>query len=223
MFQNPLFLIPPQGALMPNGPEDPLPCYYRPLTSRLYRMRIEMLLRLLPSRPLGRTLEVGYGSGILIPSLIQRTAEYTGLDLTSDPNVVREGLRRCGVAQPVRLFKEDFTKADVGIFDLIIAISIFEHVADVTTLVQTIARHLSPEGMLLVGMPRVDPLMSKIFCLIGEDNIDAQHVTSYKTFIDQAQPYFRVEKESSMFGCLPKSMALYHGALLRKMPESGRP
>lgn len=216
MPQKPLFRVPPKGTLLPNGPEDPLPCYYRPLTGWLYRLRIEMLLRLLPDSSLGRVLEVGYGSGILIPSLINRTTQYVGLDLTSDPAVVSDGLRRCGVQAEVQLHKADFTKAAVGAFDLIIAISIFEHVADVTSLVQTIAKHLAPGGMLLVGMPRVDPLMSKLFCLIGENNIDAQHVTSYATFMKQARPYLAPVKEAAMFGFLPTSLALYHAALLRK-------
>jgi 2-polyprenyl-3-methyl-5-hydroxy-6-metoxy-1,4-benzoquinol methylase len=211
-----LFHVPPKGALESSGAEDPLPCYYRPATGWLYRYRIELLLRLLPPGSLGRVLEVGYGSGILIPSLINRATEYVGLDFASDPEQVRQGLRRCGVDKDVQLHREDFTTAAVGSFDLIIAVSIFEHIHDVSTLVQAIAQHLNPGGMLLVGMPRVDKVMSKLFCLIGENNIDGKHVTSYRVFKRHAEPLLELVAETDMFPMLPSALALYHCALLRK-------
>src|SRR5438045_9455373 len=73
--------LPPKGVLHPNDAHDPLPYYYHPLVGWLYRYRLQMGLDLLP--PGGtRVLEVGVGSGVLVPTLTRRYREYTGTDLT---------------------------------------------------------------------------------------------------------------------------------------------
>ena len=75
---------------MPNDEHDPLPYYYRPLTGWLYRKRLTMALSLLPPRtPRQHVLEVGVGSGILIPTLSAAFGSYTGTDL-----VLAKGLYR---------------------------------------------------------------------------------------------------------------------------------
>ncbi|MDB4983211.1 MAG: hypothetical protein JWM82_3963, partial [Myxococcales bacterium] len=73
--------LPPAGVLQPNDAHDPLRYYYHPLLGWVYRHRLELGLALLP--PGGRrVLEVGVGSGVLIPTLTARYAGYTGIDLT---------------------------------------------------------------------------------------------------------------------------------------------
>ena len=74
------FQFPPPGALVPNNEFDPLPYYYRPVIGLLYRHRLKMGLHLVPGGG-RRVLEVGVGSGILVPSLTAGFPEYVGTDL----------------------------------------------------------------------------------------------------------------------------------------------
>jgi hypothetical protein len=73
--------LPAKGVLQPNDAHDPVHYYYHPLLGWVYRHRLALGLALLP--PGGRrVLEVGVGSGVLVPTLTSRYAEYTGIDLT---------------------------------------------------------------------------------------------------------------------------------------------
>ena len=73
--------LPAQGVLRANDAHDPLPYYYHPYVGWLYRHRLQMGLDLLPTGG-RRVLEIGVGSGVLVPTLTSRYAEYTGTDLT---------------------------------------------------------------------------------------------------------------------------------------------
>src|SRR3954467_2206464 len=73
--------LPPQGVLRPNDAHDPLPYSYPPAVGWLYRHRLQMGLDLLPAGG-RRVLEVGVGSGVLVPTLTRRYPEYVGTDLT---------------------------------------------------------------------------------------------------------------------------------------------
>src|SRR4028118_1806248 len=78
--------LPPRHRIRPNNEKDPLPFYYKPTTAWLYRHRLQMGLNLLPAGA-KRVLEVGVGSGILVPTLTRHFPRYTGTDL-----VLAEGL-----------------------------------------------------------------------------------------------------------------------------------
>ena len=73
--------LPARGVLQPNDAHDPLPYYYHPWVGWLYRHRLQMGLDMLPAGG-RRVLEVGVGSGVLVPTLTRRYPEYTGTDLT---------------------------------------------------------------------------------------------------------------------------------------------
>ena len=88
--------LPPQGALVPNDEHDPLPYYYRPLTGWLYRKRLTMALSLLPAGTSKQhVLEVGVGSGILIPTLSAAFDSYTGTDLVLAKGIARLAAPTC--------------------------------------------------------------------------------------------------------------------------------
>jgi hypothetical protein len=85
------FILPEKGTLEPNGPGDPLWYYYKPFIGILYRKRIEHCLSLLEPK-YGSILEVGYGSGILVPTLLNIADRVSGLDTVSDPERVKFNL-----------------------------------------------------------------------------------------------------------------------------------
>jgi Methyltransferase domain len=167
--------LPPEGVLQPNDAHDPLRYYYHPWLGRVYRHRLEMGLALLP--PGGRrVLEVGVGSGVLVPTLTALYAEYTGIDLTLAAGLERLVARGC---------EATFRRADLlsdadlpaGTFDAIVCFSVLEHIADADGAAASLARALAPGGMLVAGYPMVSPLMSRAFEAIGYHGIDNHHVS----------------------------------------------
>ena len=151
-LQTPLFQLPEQGIFQANGPDDPLPYYYKPLVGSLYRARIEQALSLLHP-PYDSILELGFGSGILLPSLCALGKSVSGVDLQSDPTKINSCLEKLG--QSCNLIQgdvsDDYFKEES--FDLIVAISIFEHISDLAPVFDRMHSLLRPSGQLLVGCP----------------------------------------------------------------------
>jgi len=169
------FRLPPQGTLRPNDEHDPLPYYYHPWVGWLYRHRLQMGLDLLP--PGGRRiLEVGVGSGVLVPTLTRCYPEYTGTDL-----ILAEGLDALVTPGSQATFRAANLLADGDLpaahFDAIVCFSVLEHIRDSDGAAATLAHALAPGGILVTGYPMVSPLMTRAFNLIGYRGIDDHHVS----------------------------------------------
>jgi SAM-dependent methyltransferase len=168
------FALPAPGRLRPNNERDPLPYYYKRSVGWLYRHRLQMGLDLLP--PGGRrVLEVGVGSGILVPTLTAHYPEYVGTDLALAPDL--DGLVTPGCR--ARFQTADLLRAELpeAAFDAVVCFSVLEHIADADGAARALARSLTPGGTLVAGYPMVSPLMTQAFRAIGYPSIDDDHVT----------------------------------------------
>ena len=213
------FWLPEKGSLSPNHvTDDPLRFYYHPVVGKLYVNRINHVLSLL-SPPYERILEVGYGSGILFPTLSKITRSIAGIDIKSPPPDLVENLRKLGVTSIQDLRTGELSTCGFGKeeFDLVIAISIFEHIKNPLEMLQEIHRILKPNGSLLVGMPRVDMTMAALFKLIGFPNIGDHHVTTYQQFLKFTEKYFTVSKFKKLAPFKMSFFPLYFSMLLKKI------
>ena len=208
--------LPPEGTLEAQDKEfDPLPYYYRPITGPLYRKRIESGLSLLRP-PYRRILEIGYGSGVTLPTLSQMGGELWGIDTLSVPDLVAKRLKKISVQ--ARLVQDDICHwpYDGEPFDLVVAFSVLEHIADPVAVLGRIAGLLRPSGTLLVGMPRVDKAMSALFPLIGYRGIEKHHVTTFREVCRSAQSHFTLDT-LRVFPCwCPLWAGLYFNMLFLK-------
>lgn len=201
-------LLPPKGALVPNDQHDPLPYYYHPVTGWLYRKRLTMALALLPPEARSSVLEVGVGSGILVPTLSARFSAYTGTDL-----VLAKGLDRLVAAG----CNARFVEADLLVgsslpadsFECIVCLSVLEHIANADAAASALARVLAKGGTLVTGYPMVNPLMTRLFQLIGFGNIDAHHVTTPMTIHRVLASRLRLVGRKSLPPLAPTAFALY--------------
>jgi SAM-dependent methyltransferase len=213
--------LPPRGTLTPNNEVDPLAFYYKPLVGRIFRARIDLGLGLLEG-PYDDLLEVGYGSGLLLPTLAQVAKRVTGLDLEDTPAGLPAFLRARGV-------EASFARGDVrkmpfpdGRFDCVIAFSIFEHVegAALDEGLAEVARVLRPEGSFLIGCPAVHAAMSAAFAAIGFSGIDHHHVSDLAAILAAAATRFEVEAQAAwpplVGDRLPLGWAPYSAIRLRK-------
>jgi 2-polyprenyl-3-methyl-5-hydroxy-6-metoxy-1,4-benzoquinol methylase len=170
------FDLPERGRLRPNNERDPLPYYYRPGVGRLYRHRLQMGLDLLPAGG-RRVVEVGVGSGILIPTLTRHYPEYLGTDLVLAPGLPALVAPGCAARfQEVDLLAQEALPA--GAFDAVVCFSVLEHIAEAERAAAALARALAPGGTLVAGYPMVSPVMTQAFRAIGYPNIDEDHVTT---------------------------------------------
>jgi ubiquinone/menaquinone biosynthesis C-methylase UbiE len=213
--------LPPAGALQPNDQYDPLPYYYKPLVGRIFAARLNSGLQLLAGR-FSRLLEIGYGSGVLMPTLAAISDELYGIDLVPPSPGLKERLARLGVT-PRGLVQADVQKlpfAD-GFFDGVVAFSIFEHLRgpEVGRALADVARVLRPGGRLLVGCPAVHKLMNAAFGAIGFSDIENHHFSTIADVVQAATPHFaRVDHAAmpGLLGMLPLGWAPYTTVLLQR-------
>jgi SAM-dependent methyltransferase len=202
--------LPPKGVLRPNDEHDPLPYYYNPVVGWLYRHRLQMGLDLLPDSGT-RVLEIGVGSGVLVPTLTKRYAEYTGTDLTLAPGL--EGLvaKGCQAA-----FRRADLLADADLpenaFDAVVCFSVLEHIADSRGAARGLARALVPGGTLVTGYPMVSRFMSVAFDCIGYHGIDNHHVSPPAKISDALAEVLTPLRRVAFPPAAPVSAALYQCA-----------
>ncbi len=190
--------LPPRGALTPNTDVDPLAFYYKPLVGRIFRARIDLGLGLLEGS-YDDLLEVGYGSGLLLPTLARTTRRLAGVDLEPPPAGLADFLRARSL--DVELAQGDVRALPFGDarFDCVVAFSIFEHIAggDLDRAVADVARVLRPGGTFLIGCPAVHAAMSAAFAAIGFSDIDHHHVSDLSSILFAASSRFVVEERAS--------------------------
>lgn len=201
------FQLPERGRLVPNDERDPLPYYYSRRVGWLYRHRLQIGLDLLPAGG-RRILEIGVGSGVLVPTLTAHYAEYTGTDLVLARGLdalVAPGCRaRFMVAN--LLDREALPEAA---FDAIVCFSVLEHIADADGAAAALARALAPGGTMVTGYPMVSPLMTRAFKAIGYANIDEDHVTTPARIATALGRVLRPMGRASIPPRAPVTLALY--------------
>ncbi len=211
------FKLPPKGMLAPNGSDDPLKYYYVPLISKLFISRINITLHLLKDSSFNKSLEIGYGSGVLLPTLSKLSNQVYGVDIGSDPKFVAEQLKVLGCNPTLSTGVSDKLLFEDNYFDLVVAVSVLEHIKDIDFFLTEIYRVIRPGGVLLVGMPAVNPFMEKLFAAIGFSGIHNHHVTSPETMHKAAlNNLFMLKGVNWMPGLLPSNFYLYKSFLFQK-------
>jgi len=210
--------LPPRGSLAPNNRVDPLKYYYAPLIGRVFAARINLGLALLDGR-YRRLLEIGYGSGLLLPTLARAADVVDGIDLASRPDEVRAALAK------MRVTVGELAQGDAcalpfadARYDAVVAFSILEHLRreQLTRAIAEAHRVLSVGGRFLVGCPAVHTGMNVAFAAIGFRGIDQHHVSSIHDVLDVAKTHFTVEKRATLPRGVPLGWAPYGAVLLRK-------
>jgi SAM-dependent methyltransferase len=159
--------FPPRTLVSKPDPDDPIDYYYRPLTGWLYRSRLRLAAQLLGRGQLGAVLEVGYGSGVFLPELASRSTRVVGVDLHSGRDGVAEMLSKLGVdASLLHGSVIELPCADEE-FDVIVCLSVLEHLRDLVRAVAEIGRVLRPGGVAIVGFPVRNPITDAFFRLVG--------------------------------------------------------
>jgi SAM-dependent methyltransferase len=208
--------------LSPNSDVDPFRYYYTPVLGRIFSARLQIGLDLLQGH-CHRLLEIGYGSGLLIPTLARVSDEIYGVDLLAEPPGLRRQLTNLGITNTKELVQADVAALPFaeGFFDVVVAFSILEHLKrdELAKALAELARVLPPGGRLLVGCPAVHPLMNAAFAAIGFRNIEDHHFSSIGDVMREARDHFTVEKRNSLPRLLdraPAGWAPYSAVLFRK-------
>ncbi|WP_259278769.1 bifunctional 2-polyprenyl-6-hydroxyphenol methylase/3-demethylubiquinol 3-O-methyltransferase UbiG [Pedomonas mirosovicensis] len=103
-------------------------------------------------------LDVGCGAGIVTESLARMGATATGLDASTDAVAAgRVHAEESGLAIDYRAGTAESLAEEGRRFDLITALEVVEHVADVDLFLGALSRLLAPGGLLVFSTPNRTP------------------------------------------------------------------
>jgi SAM-dependent methyltransferase len=160
-------VLPPRELVHKPADDDPLDYYYKPLTARLYRARLLVAIRLLGASRYDSLLEVGFGSGILLPELARHSHRLAGIDVHRATAEVDEMLMRLGLSADLReasLFSMPFRDED---FDALVCLSVLEHLTELDAALTEFHRVLLPGGIAVLGFPVRNPVTDAFFRAVG--------------------------------------------------------
>jgi SAM-dependent methyltransferase len=210
--------LPPRGALPKPDSDDPLDYYYRPLTAWLYRARLKLALRLLDDRPQDSILELGYGSGILLPELTRRASRVAAVDVHAKREEVDVALRALGVKVELRQASLFELPYEAGEFSAVVCLSVLEHLTELDAAFAELTRVLRPGGMAVIGFPVRNPVTDGLFRLLGFNPREI-HPSSHADIIEAARRNAgsSVERFEQIPRLVPRPLSAYVACRLRAL------
>ncbi len=133
------------------------------------RQRVDELLEPI-LRPGAHVLDVGCGTGVMVPSVLRRGGHYHGVDLSK--NMIEQATRRYeATAEPTSQTVE-FSVGDVedikypeAHFDVVIALGLLEYLDDPQPAAEAMLRTTKPGGTIIISVPNaicVDAVADKL-------------------------------------------------------------
>jgi ubiquinone/menaquinone biosynthesis C-methylase UbiE len=124
------------------------------IARRIFRKRIEVAFDLMPNRHWKYALDAGTGAGFFLPTLSLLTHTVIGIDMSPVLRFTREMLDKRSIHN-VHLYIADLLHLPFSsdTFDLIVCLSVIEHIPDPTAAFTEMGRVLKNDGVLIVGFP----------------------------------------------------------------------
>jgi SAM-dependent methyltransferase len=182
----PKLYLPDRQHICQIGDDDPLKYYYLPLTSCVYRKRLQMAMVLLGEKRFGHLLEVGYGSGIFLPTLARRCDKLSGVDIHTKVEQVQQMLaaeRISATLQRGNVLNLPYRGEE---FDAVVCLSVLEHLRELDVAVDEICRVAKSGATVVLGFPVRNVATSSFYRLMGYDHMEI-HPSSHRDILSAVQ------------------------------------
>lgn len=195
---------------------------YHPIAGIVYKRRFQIALDVLrkccPAR-VQRMVEVGYGAGLLFPTLSSLADEVIGLDVMQTRAVSAiEGMTRRLDHPNVRFVNGSILEIPLAghSVDALLCLSMLEHLhpgKEMKNAADEIRRVLRPGGVAVLGFPVKNLVTRLLFKILGY-NDDEIHPSSHAHILE-GHSSFRVESVKRFPALLPMDLGLYAVVALR--------
>lgn len=207
--------IPLKKNIFKTNNEDPIFFYYKPFIKLIYLKRLKMVIDLLQKNKYDKILEIGYGSGVFLLELFGKCKKLYGVDIHERIDYVKKMMREEKIdAELIVGDVNDLTFKD-EMFDVVICMSVLEHLKDIEKPISEIYRVVKKEGMAILGIPIKNKFMHFSFKILGyDDNII--HPSSHKIIIKKIQEKFIIEKVLKFPFWTPLNFSFYLSCRAKK-------
>lgn len=202
-------IIPPKQLMIQTSPGDCLPFYYFSLTNRIYRTRLNNTLKLIQLYKFNNLLEIGYGSGVFLPTLSKIAKKLTGLDIHKYTDDVKKMLKFYNIKN-VNLVSGDIMKMPFkdAIFDGCVIVSTLEDIKDSEKAVKEIKRVTKDGGKIFISFPVKNLITDTFFHLVGEDPEEI-HPSDHAYILNYLKKNFKIVRILKYPRFLPLSLCAY--------------
>ena len=203
--------------LVKTGPVDYADWNYRLALSTILRLRYRAALSLRPAGS-GRLLEIGFGSGVFMPTLRDMAGE-SGRDRCScKRRRVKRALASEGIhAQLLQATAEALPFQDRW-FDSIVAVSSLEFVNNLDLACSEIHRVLKPRGVCIVITPRQSAILDAGLWLLTGNSAKRDFGKRRATVVPTLRNYFDIESHRK--SSAPPGVALAFYDAIRLTPAT---
>lgn len=208
-------VLPPRKSLVYTNIEDPIKYYYIPFVGYFYKKRLRMVLGMIERNDFDSLLDIGYGCGILFPTLKNYSKNLYGIETHGMEKEVTESMEKLGVK--VNLIPGnilDLSKIDKK-FEAITMVSILEHIKEIDKAVEQVATLQSPRDLMFVGSPVKNRITDLVFTLFGFD-YETHHPSSHKDILRALEKKYDVLKLKWFPSFVPLDYSLYFTCVGRK-------
>jgi len=185
--------------------EDPIAYYYIPVFRSFFIKRLTMCMDLLPSGKIDRLLDIGCGTGIILPELIKRTAaEIWACDIFLQEFSLKKMMALEGIT--AHLQEADILELpyEDNFFDAVLIISVLEHIEDLNRAADEAIRVTKPGGTVVAGFPTKNAITDK---LLGEST--GFHVSSHRQILNVLKEKLANFEIAVLPGFFPIDLSLY--------------
>ena len=198
----------PEKIPKKTNPSDPVEWYYKPLFGYGYKKRLALALDALGTN-YNKLLEVGYGSGILLPELSRHCQELHAIDIHNNITPVQEMLECENVRACLKVGSILDLKYTTNTFDAVMSLSVLEFIDKnhLPIALKEIHRVTKSGGRIVLGFPRYSKLSDLVFRLYGL-RADDLYSCSYHDMVAAVKNEFP-DAEIYLWPSIPNTMAIY--------------
>ncbi|MEK7173561.1 MAG: class I SAM-dependent methyltransferase [Patescibacteria group bacterium] len=204
-------IIPPKRLMTKTNDEDPVFFHYYPIARIVYRKRLQNTLSLIPQgKKFKHLLEIGYGSGIFLPTLAGLADEVTALDIHPETEAVTKMLDFYKLRDCVHLVSGDIMKMPFAdnAFDCCVIVSTLENIENSGQAVSEIARVVQPGGDIVISFPVENMLTDLLFRIAGEDPRKI-HPSNHRYILEYLRKNFDITQILHFPSIIPLNASLY--------------
>ena len=114
-------------------------------------------------------LDVGCGAGLLCEPLARMGAAVTGVDAAPE-NVAVAKVHATLLGLQINYHAGEIAEQGLGQFDVVCSMEVIEHVTDPAAFIAELARHLKPDGLMILSTPNRTPA-SRLFLVEAAERL----------------------------------------------------
>ncbi len=182
---------------------------------QLYRFKT--IIKLLGNKKYQHLLEIGTGSGILLPELSRHCDNLYACDIHPHIDKIQNLLQQYKIENyDVKSLSIEKTDYPDNFFDVIVGVSVLEFVDDLQKAILEIKRILKKDGFFITICPMQSKFLDFIVTLYADKSAQEEFGDSRRYINKELEKNFIIEKKGFMLPLIGKYFPVYTHYKLRK-------